>query len=165
MKTSDITPEYLRQNGINPDGLLFGKYHLPYNPRLKDFSREMRFSGEKAEALLWNQLKSRKTGYSFTRQKPILNFIADFYCKKLSLVVEIDGVSHFSREAYDKDCERDRQMQVIGLRVVRVEDEDVRRNAEHVAKSIVEQITELDETPPESPSERGTDFTQNQANC
>lgn len=63
------------------------------------------------------------------------------------MVVEIDGYSHFSREAYDNDCERDnRQMQVIGLRIVRVEDEDVRRNAEHVAKSIVEQITEINNT-------------------
>lgn len=146
MNISDITPEYLRQNGINPEGLLFSPFHLPYNPRLKTFSRELRNNGEISESLLWENLKSKQTGYSFARQKPILNYIADFYCKELSLVVEIDGYSHFSLEAYDNDCERDRQMQVIGLRIVRVEDEDVRRNAEHVAKSIVEQITEINNT-------------------
>ena len=159
MKISDITPEYLKQNGINPDGLLFGKYHLPYNPRLKNFGREMRHFGEKAEAMLWEQLKSKQTGYSFTRQKPILNYIADFYCKKLSLVVEIDGVSHFSEEACENDCERDRQMQVLGLRVIRVDDEEVRKNADYVAKCIIEKVIEMKlETPPKSPSERGTNL-------
>ena len=140
MKISDITPEYLIQNGINPEGLLFGAYHLPYNPQLKVFCREMRCCGEKAEALLWEQLKSKQTGYSFTRQKPILNYIADFYCKKLSLVVEVDGFSHFSRESYERDCERDRQMRAIGLQVIRVEDEDVRKDAEYVAKKVKEKF-------------------------
>ena len=115
MSIEDITPDYLRQQGINPDGLLFSLYHLPYNPRLKEFSRNMRGYGEKSEAMLWKHLKSKQTGFAFNRQKPILNYIADFYCKELNLVVEIDGASHFSSEAYEKDQERDRQMQAIGL--------------------------------------------------
>ena len=43
----------------------------------------------------FNCLKSKRTGYSFSRQKPILNYIADFYCHELRLVVEIDGSTHF----------------------------------------------------------------------
>ena len=139
MNPEDITPDYLRQQGINPDGLLFSLYHLPYNPRLKEFSRSMRGFGEKSEALLWKHLKAKQTGFAFNRQKPILNYIADFYCKELGLVVEIDGASHFSAEAYKKDQERDRQMQAIGLTIVRVLDSDVRKDANSVAEYIKEQ--------------------------
>ena len=145
MHTKDITPEYLRQHDINPEGLLFSVYHLPYNPRLKEFSRDMRRYGEKSEALLWKRLKSRQTGFAFNRQKPILNFIADFYCKELGLVVEIDGASHFSQEAWEKDKERDRQMRVLGLEIVRVLDGDVCRDADRVAAYIEEQCKLIQE--------------------
>ena len=138
MQIKDITPEYLRQNDINPDGLLFSLSHLPYNPHLKGFSRGMRGYGEKAEALLWKRLKAKQTGYTFNRQKPILNFIADFYCKELSLVVEIDGASHFSKEAFIKDEERDRQMKVLGLKILRILDNDVRKDPDRVAIYIKE---------------------------
>ena len=86
----------------------------------------------------WKCLKSKQTGYAFARQKPILNYIADFYCKELDLVVEIDGASHFSTEAYLRDKERDRQMTAIGLEVLRVIDSDVRRDPNRVADYIKE---------------------------
>ena len=139
MRFEDITPEYLSQHDINPDGLLFSTNHLPYNPRLKGFSRSMRSFGEKSEAMLWKRLKARQTSFAFNRQKPILNYIADFYCKELSLVVEIDGASHFSHEAFLKDQERDRQMRAIGLEIIRVNDGDVRDDADRVAACITEQ--------------------------
>lgn len=89
--------------------------------------------------MLWKRLKAKQTGFTFNRQKPILNFIADFYCKELSLVVEIDGASHFSHEAYKKDQERDRQMRVIGLEIIRVLDGDVCKDADNVAAYIEDQ--------------------------
>ena len=139
MNFEDITPEYLRQQNINPDGLIFSKHHLPYNPRLKGFSRNLRRDGEITEAMLWKRLKSRQLGFTFNRQKPILNYIADFYCKELNLVVEIDGASHFSSEANQRDLERDRQMRVLGLEILRVLDGDVRKDADEVACFIEEQ--------------------------
>ena len=139
MKIEDITPEYLRQEGIEPDGLMFSKNHLPYNPRLKDFSRQLRQGGIMAEALLWKQLKARQIGFQFNRQKPILNYIADFYCKEVGVVVEIDGSSHDTPEAQLKDKERDRQMRVIGLEIIRVSDRDVLRDAVRVAEFIMEE--------------------------
>jgi very-short-patch-repair endonuclease len=138
MRIEDITPDYLRQQGINPKGLRFGLYHLPYNPKLKAFSRDLRTNGEKSEAMLWKRLKSKQLGYAFARQKPILNYIADFYCKELDLVVEIDGASHFTEEARFHDNERDRQMEAIGLEIVRVIDSDVRKDVDSVATYIKE---------------------------
>ena len=135
----DITPDYLWNHGINPDGLIFGQHFLPYNPRLKQFSRDLRKGYQLAEVKLWKCLKSKGMGYSFKRQTPILNYIADFYCKELDLVVEIDGNSHFTAEAQERDEERDRQMQVIGLKVIRVNDNEVRKVPEGVAEWIIEQ--------------------------
>ena len=140
MEIKDITPDYLWDNGINPDGMLFGPNFLPYNPRLKQFGRDLRTHGQISETLLWKCLKNKKTGYVFNRQRPVLNYIADFLCLELRLVIEIDGASHFSAEAQEKDAERDRQMQAIGLTVVRVKDSDVRRSPEMVAKGIMEQF-------------------------
>ena len=140
MDIKDINPEYLYENGIDPDGMLFGSNFYPYNPRLKQFSRNLRSHGQISEALLWKCLKGKKTGYLFLRQRPILNYIADFFCHELKLVIEIDGSSHFTAEAQARDAERDRQMQAIGLTVIRVKDSDVRRDAEMVVKGIMEQF-------------------------
>ncbi len=143
MNISQITPQYLIDNGINPEGMIFGPYHLPYNSRLKGFSRNLRTLGVKSEAMLWKYLKTKQIGFAFNRQKPILNHIADFYCKEVALVVEIDGASHFSAEAWHRDQERNRQMRVLGLTIVRVLDSDVRKDAERVAKHIEEKCREI----------------------
>lgn len=74
-------------------------HHL-YNNRLRKFARENRNHGTKAEAYLWKYaLSKKKTGYTFKRQRPVLNFIADFMCQDLKLIIEVDGSSHDSREA------------------------------------------------------------------
>ena len=138
----DISPDYLVEQGIDPNGMIFGSNFLPYNPHLKQFSRNLRQGYQLAEVKLWNCFKAKNLGYAFRRQYPILNYIADFYCKELSLVVEIDGYSHFSAEAQKHDAERDRQMCAIGLKVVRVNDNEVRKDAEQVARWIIEQATE-----------------------
>ena len=138
----DITPEYLANHGINPEGLTFGYNFLPYNPRLKQFSRDLRKGYQIAEVKLWKCFRAKNLGYAFRRQYPMLNYIADFYCKQLNLVVEIDGNSHFSEEAQKRDAERDRQMNAIGLKVIRVNDGEVRKDTERIASWIIEQAVE-----------------------
>ena len=145
MNIKDITPEYLYENGIDPEGMLFGPNFYPYNPNLKQFSRDLRNHGQLSEALLWKCLKGKRTGYAFARQKMILNYIADFFCKELRLVIEIDGGSHFSAEAQAKDRERDRQMQVLGLRIIRISDKDVREDPNGVTQWLMERFKELAE--------------------
>ena len=142
----DITPEYLSSQGINPEGLTFGSYFLPYNQNLKQFGRKLRQGYQIAEVKMWKCLRAKNMGYSFRRQYPILNYIVDFYCKQLNLVVEIDGCSHFSLEAQERDAERDRQMRAVGLKVIRVNDGEVRKDAERIAKWIIEQTIDGDGT-------------------
>jgi len=68
---------------------------IPYNPKLKNLARQLRNNSTLAEVLLWRELKGEKIlGFDFHRQKPIDEYIVDFLCSELSLVIEIDEVSH-----------------------------------------------------------------------
>ena len=131
-----LNKDILTSLGIPTVGLIYCKDFPPYNPDLNSLARDLRTNGTKSEAMLWKVLKNKQTGYQFTRQKPILNYIADFYCHELHVVVEIDGCSHFSKEDHLDDLERDRQMNAIGIRVVRILDSEVRRNPIEAAQYI-----------------------------
>jgi len=66
-----------------------------YTPKLKQLSLNFRNHSSMSEVLIWNGLKARKLcDYQFMRQKPIGNFIVDFFCSKLKLIIEIDGSNH-----------------------------------------------------------------------
>ena len=70
MNIKDITPDFLWENGINPDGMRFGPNFYPYNPKLKQFSRELRNHGQMSEALLWKCLKGKRLDISFFDRGP-----------------------------------------------------------------------------------------------
>jgi len=106
-----------------------------YNPELKNAARELRKQGVLSEVLLWNYLKGRKmNGYQFLRQKPIGEYIVDFYCSKLRLVIEIDGYSHDGNFNYD--IQRQNYLESIGLTVIRFNDADVKRDIGNVIMAI-----------------------------
>ncbi|MCF8432139.1 MAG: DUF559 domain-containing protein, partial [Melioribacteraceae bacterium] len=108
---------------------------LPYNPKLKKYARELRNNSTFPEILLWNYLKGKQMmGYDFDRQKPIDNFIVDFYCKKLMLAIEVDGESHYGKE--DKDAKRDKRLGEFGVSVLRFDNLDVIHNTEDVLNRI-----------------------------
>jgi very-short-patch-repair endonuclease len=108
---------------------------IVYNPILKSRAKELRKKGVLSEVLLWNQLKGRKMrGYQFMRQKPIGDYIVDFFCSKLGLVIEIDGESHDGRFRYDS--ERQKFLESAGLAVLRFDDADVKRDIGNVLMAI-----------------------------
>lgn len=97
----------------------------------------MRNESTLSEVLLWKELRAGQyRGYDFNRQKPLDNYIADFYCKKLDLVIEIDGISHSSAEAVEKDKKRDEAMKKYGLTVMRIKDIQVKRKMHAVLDEI-----------------------------
>ncbi|WP_370089767.1 endonuclease domain-containing protein [Ekhidna sp.] len=119
---------------------------IHYNPKLKDLSRQLRNNSTLSEVLLWNELKAKKMyGYQFMRQKPILNYIVDFFCSKLKLVIEIDGDSHHHAEAYKADIERQREIEKLGIHFLRFDDLDVKHNMVNVLRTIESFILELEE--------------------
>ena len=117
-----------------------------YNPKLKARAIELRNNSTLSEVLLWNQLKARKMkGYQFMRQKPIGNYIVDFFCSKLKLVIEIDGESHIDKVEYDK--KRQQELEATGLSFLRFSDLDVKSNLNGVLQMIEKWIE--DTNPPD----------------
>ena len=90
-------------------------------------------------------------GYDFDRQKPIDNFIVDFYCNELMLAIEIDGETHNFKVT--RDFERQRRLEEFGVRFLRFTDEEVKQNLEGVMAVIEKWIRD---NPPLHPSEEGT---------
>ena len=108
---------------------------IPYNPALKEKARELRNNSTRTEILLWTFLKGKQLrGYDFHRQKPIDEYIIDFFCNELMLAVEIDGVSHIGKELYD--TKRQNRLEKLGVTFLRFKDEDVFYNCDYVVKEI-----------------------------
>jgi len=99
---------------------------VKYNPALKQLARELRNNSTQSEITFWNAVKTKQfKGLDFHRQKPVGNYIADFYCPAINLVIELDGKSHFEEETLDKDREKEIYFNSIGLNVLRFEDEAI----------------------------------------
>ncbi|MFM2061495.1 MAG: hypothetical protein RLZZ507_1165 [Cyanobacteriota bacterium] len=115
--------------------LLESDFHLPYNQKLVERAKELRKNMTPAEKKLWNEyLKNFK--FRVFRQRPIDNFIVDFYCPSLKLVIEVDGDSHFTPEGQEYDLERTNILQGYGLRIVRFTNNEVLNNFESVCQII-----------------------------
>ena len=102
-----------------------------YNKQLKPFAKELRADSTKAEIRLWCELLSKgKMGVSFLRQRPIGNYIADFLCKELKLIVEVDGYSHNFKTA--EDAARDKELAALGFTVLRFTDNEIMQDLPNV---------------------------------
>ena len=94
---------------------------IPYNPKLKEYARKLRNNSTLSEVLLWNHLKGKQMkGFDFHRQKPIDNYIVDFYCSELLLAIEVDGGSHDRADAVVKDRVRQRRLESLGVKFLEV---------------------------------------------
>ncbi len=98
----------------------------------------------KSEASLWKYVLRAGTmkGYSFRRQRPIMNHIADFMCKELMLVIEVDGYSHWNDKAKKNDEQREEVLQLAGFTVLHFTDEEVLNNLTRVQEKIMHWIEE-----------------------
>ena len=109
----------------------------PYNKNLKQSSRDLRNHMTEAEKLLWSKLRGKQIlGLQFYRQKPILNFIVDFYCPVANLVIECDGGQHFTDEGLKVDRIRDEALAQLGLKVLRFDNGQVLKQIDNVVHEI-----------------------------
>jgi very-short-patch-repair endonuclease len=110
---------------------------IPYDCYLKEFARKLRNDSTLGEVLLWNYLKGKQMmGYDFHRQKPLLKYIADFYCVELDLIIEIDGDSHQCEEQQLKDQEKEKALAFYNLRVLRFFESEVKHDIDNVLRGI-----------------------------
>ena len=110
-----------------------------YNKRLKNFARQLRKQSTKAEVKLWNEVLRGKQmhGHTFLRQRPVSNFIADFMCKELMLIIEVDGYSHEFNEKWILDQKRQQKLENLGFNILRFTDEEVLDDIKNV-ESVIE---------------------------
>jgi very-short-patch-repair endonuclease len=114
---------------------------LPYERRLKERSQQLRGGMTVAEMFLWSKIRMKQIKDCwFYRQKTVGEYIADFYCPKAKLVVEVDGGQHFSNEIAEYDKVRNEYMASLGLRVLRFTNIDVLTNIEGVIEAIERNI-------------------------
>ena len=119
----------------------FKRIIYPYNHKLKELARKLRNNSTFAEVLLWNELKNNKiTNYDFHRQKPILNYIVDFICLELKLVIEVDGISHNNQGQLNKDSKRQNEIEALGLTFLRFDDDEIKTQIEAVVNYIKQYI-------------------------
>lgn len=110
---------------------------IPYNPKLKERSRRLRSNMTKGEVILWQRLKNKQImGYAFQRQRPIDQFIVDFYCKSLALAIEVDGSVHDDEAVQERDEARQIRLEGLGVRFLRFSDDEVRNNTNAVCYKI-----------------------------
>jgi very-short-patch-repair endonuclease len=125
-----------------------GKYFIDYNPELKEFSKKLRKSSTPGEKAIWNRIKGKRLkGYGFNRQKPLGKYIADFYCKKLSLVIELDGRSHNDKQ--ENDNNRDKELNALDLKILRFSELIAVKNPEIIENAIIGYILEHEEKSPQ----------------
>ncbi len=113
---------------------------IQYKKSNKQLASNLRNKSTLSEVLLWQKLKAKHLGYRFIRQKRIGNYIVDFYCKDLKLVIEIDGLSHDEKTKEDEI--RQNEIEKLGIRFLRFSDGDVKRNMNDVIRTIQNWIEE-----------------------
>jgi very-short-patch-repair endonuclease len=110
---------------------------LRYNEGLKNKARHLRKNMTDSERALWSRLRGKQLlGVQFYRQKPIGDYVVDFYAPQAKLVIEIDGSQHSQNGVLEKDKERDRYMAGLGLEVMRFNSREVLTNTEEVVEVI-----------------------------
>lgn len=130
---------------------------MPNPPQYRDVlegSRRLRRRSTDAERALWRALRSRQlTGMKFRRQHPIGGYVLDFFCETARVGVELDGGQHAEPEMKRRDEQRARDLERMGIRLIRFWDNDVLTKTEAVLQRIAEAVA--DPSPLPSPGGRG----------
>lgn len=114
-----------------------------YNKNLKKYANELRTTSvSRAEKHMWKAGLSRnQMGVKFKRQRPILNFIVDFFCAEIKLIIEIDGNSHYIKGDYD--LYRQEKLESMGFTIIRFSEGEVLNNFDDVYFAIRHAVDSL----------------------
>jgi (E)-4-hydroxy-3-methylbut-2-enyl-diphosphate synthase len=126
-------------------------------------ARELRSNMTKAEIILWSRIRSKQIeGYKFRRQQPLFNYIVDFYCFELKLIIEVDGPIHSNDETKKYDFKRDNVFKTNGYHILRLTNSEVETNIASATKKIKLFISRI--SSPSQGDHRGSETNQNQNN-
>lgn len=114
---------------------------IKYRSDLKIRARELRNNQTLAEKQVWQEIRKKNLGVEFHRQVPILDYIVDFYCHEIGLIIEIDGSTH--EYSFLEDAKRQARLEAEGLRILRFKNEAVFGELDLVISGIQSKINEL----------------------
>ena len=121
----------------------------PYINELNAFARQLRKNATRHENHLWYDYL-RTYSVSFRRQRPIAEYIADFYCERAALVIELDGSQHYEDADRRYDEKRSEKLRSLGIEVLRFSNADIDKNFEGVCMKIDEAVMLRIQHPSES---------------
>ena len=121
------------------EDMFFGAWHLIF-----ENAKELRKNMTDAERLLWFHLKKKPLGFKFRSQHPVNCFIADFYCHKAKLVIELDGSIHDLEDVKENDFHKQRLMEEYGLKVMRFTNKEVFNKPQDVVMKIIEYLRNIE---------------------
>ncbi|HNW83410.1 MAG TPA: endonuclease domain-containing protein [bacterium] len=105
----------------------------------KEKRKLLRESQTDPERILWNRIRNRQLmNLKFRRQHGIGEYIADFYCSDIKLVIEIDGSHHYTEDGKEYDSLREEFMQSLGIRTVRFSNTEIINEIEKVLQRIID---------------------------
>ena len=109
--------------------------------KFKERRNKLRENQTPQEVLLWSRLRRKQFGFKFRRQHSIGGYIADFYCPKKKLVIEIDGSQHFEKENKEYDRIRSEYFSGLNIKVLRFTNAEINTNIEGVTQKIFNQLS------------------------
>ena len=114
------------------------------NKELVRNARVLRNNMTRAEIIFWSRLREKKiNGYKFRRQQPIFNFIVDFYCPELKLIIEVDGEIHSLNEKSKYDQKRDNILKINGYHIIRLTNLEIETELDSTINKIILYINEI----------------------
>ncbi len=126
------------KNPYKEGGMFEGASHLIFAN-----AKHLRKNMTAAETVLWMHLKNGINGFKTRRQHPIGLYIADFYCHKVKLIVEVDGSIHNNADIKEADELRQKELERWGYTIMRFTNQQVMEGVEEVIKVITEKILQL----------------------
>jgi very-short-patch-repair endonuclease len=121
-------------------------YRALYNPHLQPAAGTLRKCMTGAEVCLWKYVlrAGQMKGYTFNRQRPVLRYIADFMCKPLHLIIEVDGSIHDVSRVKNHDTFRQSELEACGFTLLRFTNDQVLHDIDSVRNSILLKINEIE---------------------
>ena len=129
------------RSGFKKDGMF-----NEANPLVFELAKNLRRNMTDAEMILWQHLKAGINGIKFRRQHPIGIYVADFYCHKIKLIIEIDGSIHHKKEIKDYDIKRENDLKSLGYSVIRFSNDKVLKQREAVLAEIISFVQNLNKS-------------------
>lgn len=120
--------------------------NLVYNqPYLKSIRRNLRQQEISAERVLWSKIRNKQQKYKFRRQYSVGKYVLDFYCPKVKLGIEVDGMTHSTKTEIEKDIEKENFINRFGIKIIRFINFDIYNEIDGVLTEINYQCKKREE--------------------